>query len=504
MESNAVRVEPLVSEVPVRAPSARQPAWRRYVNSLIAAEISALSRYYDRMVQIEPREHDSGLLLEMIDCPEKEVVADLRGRDDLSMQRQSRRLFLVNGNLNHDLDIEQTLARLRTVMGRGDRVVLVAYNPYMHFLYGWANRLGIRKGEKPTTFLTRTGLASIAALAGLEVTSMRNAAYCPWRLGGVGSVVNALLPLVPLARWCSLASVIVLRPQQPEATRPSLSIIIPARNEKGNIENALKRLDYFRDVDLEIIFVEGHSSDGTWEEIQRVIPLYQKRYRIKALQQSGKGKSDAVRLGFSQACNELVTILDADLTMPPELLHRFYDAYCRGLGDFVNGNRLTYPMEGEAMRFLNRLGNVFFAKALSAVLGVRLGDSLCGTKLLRRADYARFVRWRGDFGDFDPFGDFELLFPAAILALGIIDMPIRYRQRVYGSTNISRFRHGWMLLKMTLVGFLRVKPGRVAASRGVVARPEMEEETVCPRGGRGEAVHDHRLSGQAGSGPDPR
>ena len=111
------------------------------------------------------------------------------------------------------------------------------------------------------------------------------------------------------------------------------------------------------------------------------------------------------------------------------------------------------------MQFLNRLGNIFFAKALSAVLGVRLGDSLCGTKLLARHDYARIVRWRKDFGDFDPFGDFELLFPAAVLGLGIIDIPIRYRARTYGSTNIHRFRHGLILLKMTVIGLLRIRRG---------------------------------------------
>jgi hypothetical protein len=152
--------------------------------------------------------------------------------------------------------------------------------------------------------------------------------------------------------------------------------------------------------------------------------------------------------------------LDADLTMPPELLGRFYEAYCQGLADFVNGTRLVYPMEGEAMRPLNHLGNIFFAKALSSVLGTRLGDSLCGTKLLAQHDYQRMVAWRKDFGDFDPFGDFELLFPASALALGVVDIPIRYAARVYGTTNIHRFRHGLMLLRMTLIGLFRIRMGK--------------------------------------------
>jgi glycosyltransferase involved in cell wall biosynthesis len=218
--------------------------------------------------------------------------------------------------------------------------------------------------------------------------------------------------------------------------------------------------------DMEVIFVEGHSSDGTWEEIQRVIADFGERERLKvvAYQQEGKGKADAVRLGFSKAHGELLTILDADLTMPPESLDRFYRAYCEGHGDFINGSRLVYPMEGKAMRFLNRLGNVFFAKALSWALDLRLGDSLCGTKLVSRDDYQRMTQWRRDFGDFDPFGDFELIFPAAVLGLGIVDVPIHYRNRTYGSTNISRFRHGLMLLRMTIVGFLRIRTGRLDGS----------------------------------------
>ena len=193
--------------------------------------------------------------------------------------------------------------------------------------------------------------------------------------------------------------------------------------------------------------------------------LYGQRFRIKALQQTGKGKADAVRLGFASATEPLLVILDADLTMPPEMLGRFYDAYCQGYGDFINGSRLVYPMEGSAMQFLNRLGNIFFAKILSSILDVSIGDSLCGTKLLARQDYQRMVAWRRDFGDFDPFGDFELLFPASVLGLGIVDIPVRYLARTYGETNIHRFRHGLLLLKMTWIGLIRLKMGARRSTR---------------------------------------
>jgi hypothetical protein len=433
------------------------PRWKKYVNAFLAGELSTLTRYCDRVIQWLPRENDTGMLLAAVDAPLKETVGRDETFPDLSGENEKRTAVLVNGTFNHDFDIQGLLVQLKSKLSRTSRVVAVLYNPYLRWLYNLANRLSIRRGELPSTFVTQIDLQNIVKVSGYEIVRQRLAVYCPWRLLGLGSAINRVLPLVPLIRWLSLTSIVVLRPLPPKS-RPGISCVIPARNERGNIENALKR---FPDLgcETEIIFVEGHSNDGTWEEIQRIAPLYENRFRIQTLQQSGKGKADAVRLGFAHASQPLLVILDADLTMPPEMLGRFYGAYCQGYGDFVNGSRLVYPMEGEAMRFLNRLGNIFFAKMLSAILDLRIGDSLCGTKLLTRVDYERMVAWRKDFGDFDPFGDFELLFPAAVLGLGIVDIPVRYLARTYGETNIQRFRHGLLLLKMTWVGLIRVKIG---------------------------------------------
>uniref|UniRef100_Q026B6 Glycosyl transferase, family 2 n=1 Tax=Solibacter usitatus (strain Ellin6076) TaxID=234267 RepID=Q026B6_SOLUE len=430
--------------------------WKRYLNRLIAGELSTITRYCDRVIQWLPRANDTGTLLAAIDAPVKLTVSNGEEFPDVSRGDEERIAVLVNGTFNHDFDIAGLLLQLRPKLSRSSRLLVVLYNPYLRWLYELANRLGIRQGELPSTFVTRVDLANIARVAGFEVVRQQLAGYCPWRLLGVGTAINRILPLVPLVRWLSLTDLATLRPV--ERSLPGISCVIPARNERGNIENALRR---FPDLgcETEILFVEGHSSDGTWEEIQRIAERYRGKFRIQALQQTGKGKANAVRLGFAHATQPLLVILDADLTMPPEMLGRFYQAYCQGYGDFINGSRLVYPMEGAAMRFLNRLGNVFFAKMLSGVLDVRIGDSLCGTKLLTRRDYQRMVAWRGDFGDFDPFGDFELLFPAAVLGLGIVDIPVRYMARTYGETNILRFRHGLLLLKMTWVGFFRIKLG---------------------------------------------
>jgi hypothetical protein len=426
----------------------------KYFHRLIAAEISSFARYFDRVLQTGLVAGDDGRVLAGVDAPEKALAEDL---PSMSGERARRTAVLLNGTFNHHLDIESLLLSIKSKLARTSRLAVVAYNPYFRLLYRLAIQLGIKSGEVPTTFLTRTSLENLARLTGFEIVRIRPAAYLPWYVPIVSSLVNRVMPTVPLLRWLGLVNVIVMRPILAEERRPSLSVIVPARNERGNIEAALERLPDLG-ADVEVLFVEGHSTDGTWQEIERVAARHP---NVRALRQTGRGKSDAVRLGFAEARGELLTILDADLTMPPEKLASFYEAYVGGRGDFVNGSRLVYPMEGAAMRFLNHLGNIFFAKALSSVLDMRVGDSLCGTKLVARHDYERFVRWRQSFGEFDPFGDFELLFPAAVLGIGSIDVPVHYRARTYGTTQIRRFRDGLALLRMVVTGFFDIKMGRV-------------------------------------------
>ncbi len=232
-------------------------------------------------------------------------------------------------------------------------------------------------------------------------------------------------------------------------------MVVPARNEEGNIASVFDRLPEMGGG-TEILFVEGHSKDGTWAAIEREIAAHPER-RARAFRQSGKGKGDAVRLGFQEASGDVLMILDADLTVPPEDLPRFYEVIRSGRGEFVNGVRLVYPMEKDAMRFANLLGNKFFSLAFSWLLGQPIKDTLCGTKVLRKADYEQLAANRAYFGDFDPFGDFDLLFGAAKLSLEIVEVPIRYRERTYGETNIQRWSHGWLLLKMCAFAAGRIK-----------------------------------------------
>jgi glycosyltransferase involved in cell wall biosynthesis len=278
----------------------------------------------------------------------------------------------------------------------------------------------------------------------------------PRRFVGLGRFVNRFIGNIPLVRRACLRHYFVARPVRGlQAEKLSATIIVPCRNERGNIERVVRRMPRMSQ-DQEIIFVEGHSSDGTAEEVKRVIAAYP-GVDLKLLVQEGKGKGDAVQMGFAHARGDIVMILDADLTVPPESLPRFYNAIASGKAEFVNGSRLVYPMEKQAMRTLNLFANQVFACAFTWLLNQRVTDTLCGTKALRRKHYEQIASGRGYFGNFDPFGDYDLLFGASKLNLKITEIPIRYYSRRYGETQISRFRHGWLLLRMVLFAYRKLK-----------------------------------------------
>jgi len=276
----------------------------------------------------------------------------------------------------------------------------------------------------------------------------------PFRAFGIGTLINRWL--APFLQWFCLTVFFVARREPAGAARPlTVSVVIPARNEAGNIPAAVQRTPDMG-AGTELVFVEGHSRDHTWAEIQRVAAANPGR-KIKILQQSGKGKGDAVRAGFAIATGDVLMILDADLTMPPEELPKFYDVLAGGRAEFANGVRLVYPMDEKAMRFLNLCANKTFGLIFTWLLGQPVKDTLCGTKVLTRAHYHRIAANRAHFGDFDPFGDFDLLFGAAKLNLKIADVPIRYRERTYGTTNIQRWRHGLLLLRMVWFAARKLK-----------------------------------------------
>ncbi|HEY4346606.1 MAG TPA: glycosyltransferase [Gaiellaceae bacterium] len=327
--------------------------------------------------------------------------------------------------------------------------------------------LRLRRRAPMRNWVAPQDVDNLLRLAGLESVTQARRILLPMRVPLLSSFLNGFVANLPILRHLCLTYWIVARPLTSERRELSVSIVVPARNEAGMIERIVDDTA-FLGPDAELIFVEGHSSDGTGAEIERQIALHPER-NILFLVQTGKGKGDAVRLGFERASGDILTILDADLTVRPRDLPPFFDAIANGHGEFVNGSRLVYGIEPGAMRFLNLLGNKAFSLVFTKLLDQPVKDTLCGTKALERHRYEQIADGRTHFGDFDPFGDFDLLLGASRLNLKIVDIPVRYQARTYGETKISRFSHGWLLLKMAIFAFRKLKIEIFRLRRGSTA-----------------------------------
>ncbi len=354
-------------------------------------------------------------------------------------------------------DIQKVFGNLREAMTPRTRLVINFYNFVWEPVFRFAEWMGLKQKEPRQNWLSNADVINLLELSGYEMIHREGFILLPIYIPLISELFNGFFAKLPLIKHLTVAQFIVARPvfSVEKSYNPSVSIVVPARNEAGNIENAVKRIPEMGEW-TEIIFVEGGSDDNTWEEIVRVKEKFPEK-KIKITKQDGKGKADAVRKGFCLAEGEILMILDADLTMPPEELPKFHKAILEDKGEFINGVRLVYPMEEEAMRLLNLYGNKFFSLIFTYILGQNYKDTLCGTKVLRKSDYEKLALNRNYFGDFDPYGDFDLIFGAAKLCLKTVQLPIKYKKRTYGETNISRFSGGWLLLRMSWIGFLKFK-----------------------------------------------
>lgn len=370
---------------------------------------------------------------------------------------------IILSDLVNDLwDVQVVFENLRHLTHPRTRLILNTFSLAWEPLLKLAQQLGLSKPNLTQNWLTVEDLTNLLNLTGFDCIKYQQEILLPLAVPLLSQLANRyLVKLWPFSLG-ALTNFIIARPlfQADETDHPpSVSVIIPARNEAGNISGILERIPDMGSF-TELVFVEGHSSDDTYAVVEREItrpPAHHPNRYYKLFKQAGKGKGDAVRLGFEQATGDILMILDADLTVPPEDLPRFYQALVSRKGELINGVRLVYPIEDQAMRFINIIGNKFFSLAFSWLLDQSIKDTLCGTKVLFREDYQLIAANRSYFGQFDPFGDFDLLFGAARLNLKIIDLPIRYRQRTYGTTNIDRWRHGWLLLKMVVFAASRIK-----------------------------------------------
>ncbi len=351
-------------------------------------------------------------------------------------------VIILSDTVNDLWDVQRALEQTKRLCTPHTRLILNFYNHLWQIPLTIAQTLNLAAPMLHQNWLTPEDVNNMLHLAGFE--SIRSSQEILWPLPLGGFANRYLVKLWPFHNL-ALSNFVIARPAPQPARAASVSVVIAARNEAGNIKSIFERVPTMGSG-TEIVFVEGHSRDNTYEAIEAEIPLHPSTPSL-LFRQPGIGKADAIRLGFEKSTGDILMILDADLTVPPEDLPRFYDAIVSGKGEFINGVRLVYPMEKEAMRTLNFIGNKLFSMAFSWLLGQPIKDTLCGTKVMWREDYDKISANRSYFGDFDPFGDFDLIFGAAKLNRRIVDLPIRYRERTYGTTNISRWKHGVLLLR---------------------------------------------------------
>jgi ubiquinone/menaquinone biosynthesis C-methylase UbiE len=371
---------------------------------------------------------------------------------DLSSINETFDIIILSDLINDLWDVQRVFEQIKRLCTPRTRIIINFYSRLWQLTLGTAQSLNLATTNLYQNWLTRDDVNSLLNLAGFETIRTSHEVLWPLPLGGFAN--RFLVRLWPFNQL-ALSNFMVARPMPERAEEPKVSVVIAARNESGNIKSIFERTPKMG-RETEIVFVEGHSKDDTFAAIEREIASHPSTPSL-LLKQPGIGKADAIRAGFDAATGDILMILDADLTVPPEDLPRFYEAIVSGKGEFINGVRLVYPMEKEAMQTLNFFGNKFFSMAFSWLLGQPVKDTLCGTKVLYKKDYELIAANRSYFGDFDPFGDFDLIFGAAKLNLKIVDLPIRYRERTYGSTNISRWKHGVLLFRMVAFAARRIK-----------------------------------------------
>jgi SAM-dependent methyltransferase len=363
-------------------------------------------------------------------------------------------VIVLSDVLNQACDVEVLLRKLHEVSHENTRLIINIHNTLWRPFLSLGRVLGFARRQPPGNWLSREDVINLCTLADWQVFKSFGNILLPLPLGFLANGINRWL--APLATWACLTIFLVARRSALPRREPGVvSVIVPARNEAGSIADILERIPRLG-KETEVIIVEGNSTDNTWDVIQGMPDKFAGGTIIK-MQQTGKGKGNAVIEGFYRATGDIVSILDADLTMPPEDLPKFVEALASRKADFANGVRLVYPMDKKAMQFANLCANKAFSLIFSWLLGTPLKDTLCGTKVLWREDYLRLHANRAFFGDFDPFGDFDLIFGADKLNLKIIDIPIRYKERYYGETNIQRWRHGVILLGMVIFAARKLK-----------------------------------------------
>ena len=352
-------------------------------------------------------------------------------------------------------DIYSTLKNIKKYLKSDGYLILSSINPIWHFVLSFFEKIGLKNKNQIKSYIKPNKIESILKSSNFQRTKKYNRLYIPFYLLGIGPLINFLLCLFLPFINLGIRNYLIYSMLSEKKYNYSKSIIIPAKNEEGNLEELIKRIPKFNS-NYELIIVCGESKDQTYEKSLEIQKKY-KNLKILVFKQSKNGKANAIWDGISKSSNDLIAILDSDLSVDPETLPDFFEIIEFGNADFVNGTRLIYRMEKGSMQSLNKIGNRVFQFLISKLISTQLTDSLCGTKVFKKSDVEFLFKWQKIMFVSDPFCDFDLIFSSAYSGKRIVELPVHYRSRKYGTTNISRFRDGWKLFFYFLNSYLLFK-----------------------------------------------
>ena len=363
--------------------------------------------------------------------------------------------------LNHifdTVDILRVMERIRQHCSPQTQLVVINYNYLWQPVLELASKIGLRSRFVEPNWVSENDIHGFLKLAGFRLVRNHRLILFPKWLPVISSLMNDFLARLPGLRRLCLMQVLVARPLESPKREEDLtvSVIVPCRNEEGNVQQAAERIPSMG-RHTEIVFCDDKSTDGTVIEVQRMQALYPEK-NIRLVLGPGICKAENVWTGFRAARGDVLMILDADLTVMPEELPMFLRALASSSGDFINGSRLVYPVQKNAMKIANLVGNKLFGLLFSFLLDQRIKDTLCGTKVLWRKDWLRLEPNLGSWGLKDLWGDYELLFVASKLHLEIVEVPVHYQERIHGVTKMTKvFSNGFRMLRICWYAWRRLE-----------------------------------------------
>lgn len=355
-------------------------------------------------------------------------------------------------------DILGLLKLLKKNLNNDGTILLTSITPIWDGVLSILEMLNLKNKSKKRSYIHLNKLSAVLDTINFQITGKRTRQYFPFKLFYFGNIINNFLEIILYFFNFGIRSYFTIKEIEDTAEKDVLSktIIVPAKNEEGNLNELINRIPYLGN-NVEVIISCGISNDNT---LGMAKSLKSDNFIIKVIEQTSKGKANAVWEACEQSSNDLIAILDADLSVDPEELSSFFELIETKKCDFVNGTRLIYSMEKGSMRFINNFGNRLFQYVVSKIIRLPLTDSLCGTKVFKKNLYEKIKKWQSVVKIKDPFGDFDLLFAAAYSSQKIVEYPIHYRARKYGTTQIRRFKDGFKLIKYLSVSFYKFNSSR--------------------------------------------